>query len=98
MADKIYIGDIGVTFRVSTGIDLSTATVTKLKVWTPKDSALEWTATVYGSATDGILEYVNDSDDFPVAGTYKLQAYVELSTGKKFYGETTTFTVYDVYN
>jgi len=97
MANKIYVGDIGITFRVSTSLDLTTASVTKLKVGQPSGTAVEWTATVYGAATDGVLQYVSVDGDFPAAGFYKVQAYVELNSGEKFYGETVNFTVYAAY-
>ena len=98
MANKLYTGDVGIVFRVSTGTDLSAATLTKLKVQQPDGTEVNWTATVYGSAADGVLTYTSDSDDFPEDGNYKLQAYVEQTGGAKLYGETASFDVYDPYN
>lgn len=100
MANKIYVGDIGVIFRVNTGIDLTTATKTTLKVKLPDETAVEWTASIYGEKTNGVLEYKSTSGDLSMVGTYRLQAYVELGTGGtdgKFFGETATFTVYNAY-
>lgn len=100
MANKIYVGDIGVVFRVSTGIDLTAATVTKLKISCPSGTEVERTATVYGTAANGVLTYTSTASDLTEAGIYRLQAYVELGADGvdgKFYGETATFMVYDRY-
>jgi len=98
MADKIYTGDVGVTLRVSTSLDLTTATTTQLKIRRIEDgSVAAWTATVYGDAADGVLQYVSVADDFSVSGLYQLQAYVELSGGAKYYGNTVEFQIYEPY-
>lgn len=100
MANKIYTGDVKVVFRVSTGLDLTTATTMQLKVWPPSGTAVAWTATAYGTAADGVLTYTTTATDLTTAGTYKLQAYVELGAAGvdgKFFGETVTFNVYEAY-
>lgn len=100
MANKIYVGDIKVVFRVSTGLDLTTATKRTLNVRQPSGAAVSWTATTYGDAEDGVLTYTSGAGDFPAAGVYALQAYVELGVAGadgKFYGETVNFVVYEAY-
>lgn len=97
MANKIYVNEIGVTFRVSTGIDLTSASITVLKVKKPSGALVEWATTVYGAATNGVLQHVTTSGDLSESGTYTLQAYVELTDGGKYYGESVTFRVYDTY-
>lgn len=52
---------------------------------------------MYGDAGDGVLEYESQDGDFPAAGDYRLQAYVEFSGGGKYYGETARFDVYSIY-
>lgn len=97
MADKIYVGDIGVTVNVATGLDLTTAETTTLLVRQPDGTEVEWAAAVDGDATDGNLTYTTVDGDLPRRGAYKLQAYVVLSSGEIFYGETANFHVYNEY-
>jgi hypothetical protein len=92
-----YKGDIGVQIDVQTNTDLTTATTKTLKIRKPSGTTADWTATVIGSASLGNLRYTTVSGDFDEVGEYRMQAYVELSSGQKFYGDVDTFTVYDTY-
>ena len=94
MANKIYLDDIGLTFRVSTGTDLTAATKTMLLVQLPDKTEAEWIASAPVPAS-GILEYIT-TEAFPVAGQYALQAYVEFPDGQ-YYGNTASFRVYREY-
>lgn len=94
--ERIYEGDVGVKFLVSTGINLSTATKTELKVLKGDLTAATWSATV--NATDNtVIEYNSIAGDLDVSGKYKLYSYVEFTDASKHSGRVATFTVYDVF-
>jgi hypothetical protein len=96
---KIYVGQVGVMFEVSTWVDgcptvdWSSATTTELVVLLPNKTTVVFDADVN---SDGhTLVYVTDSEeDLPVKGTYKMQAHV-AGDGYDALGETATFIVYD---
>lgn len=94
MAGKNYQNEIAITINVATGLNLTTATTTTLLVKQPDGTQVEWSATVSGDATDGNLTYITEDGDLPAIGVYKLQAYVVLSGGGTYYGETVEFRVY----
>lgn len=89
---KIYVGTEGLMIKVETGISLSGATVTKLKVKKPSGTEVEWTATVDGTK----LVYVTQAGDLDEEGLYKIQAYVELGA-LKILGDTDGIYVYGEY-
>lgn len=94
--ERIYEGDVGVKFLVSTGIDLTTTTLVELKVLKGDLSAATWSATV--NETDNtVVEYISLADDLNVSGKYKIYAYVEFGSLSKHSGRVATFTVYDVF-
>ena len=92
---KHYTGEIGVTILLDTGIDLSTATTTQIKVKIPNESTTLWNATVVSGANgiNSILEYVTLSGDLYYPGTYQVQPVVAFSNWSGF-GEISTFTIY----
>jgi hypothetical protein len=98
---KIYVGQVGVLFEVSTWIegcpevDWSTATLTELIVRMPNKEVVKFNATV--DLDNHTLVYITTSDeDLPMKGNYLLQAHV-VGTGYDALGETTAFTVYDLF-
>jgi hypothetical protein len=94
MADKIYVGDIGTKFVISTGVDLTGATSTKANIQKPGGDTAMWTCVVEGSATAGNISYETSTDEeLDVAGPYYGNAKVEFGA-KKFTGETFEFKVY----
>jgi hypothetical protein len=80
-AEKPYVGDVGTTIIIDTGIDLSSATLIKIKVMDPKHTTLEWIAEVDPS-NNKFIRYITHEGDFKYNGYYFLQPYVELSTWK----------------
>jgi hypothetical protein len=94
--ERIYEGDVGVRFLVSTGIDLTTTTVTQLKVTKGDLSTATWNASV-NIDDNTVMEYISVDGDLDVSGKYKLYAYVEFTTDSKHSGRVATFTVYDVF-
>jgi len=93
MAGKIFVGDYGVVVRVSTGVDLTSATSLKIKVIKPNGHETTWTASAVLPITSGDITYTSILSDFNVVGTYKVQAEVTFASSK-FLGETTSFRVY----
>jgi hypothetical protein len=92
IGQKSYVDDIGTVITVDCGVSIADATVTKLMIWKPGASAeVEWTGTIYDT---NYIRYTTVSGDFSVAGTYKLQSFVDTPDGE-WRGETTTFRVYD---
>ena len=97
MADeRIYEGDVGVRFLVSTGINLSTSTVTQLKVIKGDLTAATWSASV-NVVDNTVMEYNSVTGDLDVSGKYKLYAYVEFTEVSKHSGRVAVLTVYDVF-
>jgi len=87
---KVYKGDVGTEVLVDCGCVITGATVKKLKVKQPDGTLKEWVAEIEGT---NFLKYITVDTDFTQDGTYYLQAYVELTSGK-WSGETAAFTVY----
>ena len=90
---KVYKGDIGTLLLVDCKVDVSAATVKKIKAQLPDGSQKEWDATVTAS---NFLNYNLVEADTAEAGVVKAQAYVEIAGGT-WYGETFKFKVYDSY-
>jgi hypothetical protein len=93
---KIYEGDVGVKFIVKTGVDLSDATKTDLKLIRGDLSAATWAGTVNIDDTTAI-EYTSGNDDLNVSGKYKLCAYIEKGSASKHTGTLVEFRVYDIF-
>ena len=98
MASGIHEGDIGTKLLVTIkddgiAVDLSSATSLSLYIKKPDGTILNRTATLDSDGTDGKISYVTISGDLDVAGVYKLQAKIALSSGS-FYSSTDTFKVH----
>lgn len=79
MAENIYQGATGLEIVVDCGRDLSGAGRTDLVVRTPSGAVKQWEAavtTVNGLASG--LSYVTKAGDLAEAGTYRLQAAINL--------------------
>jgi hypothetical protein len=91
VGQKSYVGDIGTVITVDAGVSIDDATVFKLMIQKPGSTTeTEWVAALYGT---NYLRYTTVDGDFSVAGTYKLQSFVDTPDGE-WRGETTTFRVY----
>lgn len=98
MASQIQEGDIGTKLLVTitdngTAVNLATASSLSLYIKKPDGTILNRTASLETDGTDGKINYVTISGDLDVAGVYKLQARVVLSSGS-FYSSTDTFKVH----
>ena len=71
----VFTGDVGTVISMDCGENISTATLTKIKVRKSNGQKVVWDA-----APDGInaIKYVTVDGDLDVPGTWHLQAYVEM--------------------
>jgi len=97
LAEKIYKGDIGtkIIAVIDTSEDISGGTHT-FKVWKPDGTTTTWTATYELSGSDKTIYHTTVSGDLNVAGTYKLQPYIDITTWVG-HGNTIKLKVYDNY-
>jgi len=93
LAGKIYEDDWGVVVKINVGIDLTLASAYSCYVVKPNGLIASWSPTIQLPATDGILIYTTQSNDFNVPGNYRLQAIIVFPSGS-FTGELATFRVY----
>jgi hypothetical protein len=89
---KIYQGDVGISVTVATGVVLTGATVTNLKVKKPSGTIVTWLATINGTNNQQ-LDYTTIAIDLNEQGDYYLQSSVSLGT-QVLLGETVKFPVY----
>jgi hypothetical protein len=82
-----YINTGLITVELDTGLDLSSATVSKILYKKPDGKRGEWTATV----DEKMLTYEPSNTDINQAGTWQFQAYVEIG-GEIGRGEIVTQT------
>lgn len=94
MANKIYVGSIGVEIIVDCGENITGAENTFLHVKKPDNKQVSWPATAYQT---NYLKYTSAKNDLNQAGDYKLQAALTLS-GWSGLGATATFRVYKEFN
>lgn len=73
----IYKGDSGTVIRLDCGVDISSATQVKIIAKSPLGTKKEWTGVVDAS---NYVKYTIAAEDFDVAGTWSLQAYVVMPT------------------
>lgn len=77
--EKIYAGTVGLTLNLDTGIDLTDATKVAIRVLTPDGRRKEWLGSVSALANT-VIVYTTQVGDIAKPGTYKIQAYIEMST------------------
>jgi len=94
MTEKCYIDTVGLEIILNTGIDLTGASPTSIKVRKPDGTETEWAA---GIKDNTKLSYVTQSGDLNVPGMYHLQANATLGgfTGP---GETVCLKVESRFN
>jgi len=83
---EIHIGDIGTDFEIElkdclTVVNISSATVKQIIFQKPTGEVLTKTAIFSTDGTDGKLRYITVANDLDLAGTWKIQAKVVLSSG-----------------
>ncbi|MBT8448859.1 MAG: hypothetical protein KJO69_04170 [Gammaproteobacteria bacterium] len=85
-AEEIHVGDIGTVFRIAltdcdVAVDLTGATTLEIIFLKPDATSVTKTATLFGVATDGVIQYSTIADDLDTAGIWKMQAKITLPTG-----------------
>lgn len=81
------VGDIGTLIKATiideneAVVDVSSATTKQLIFKKSDGSTLTANADFFTNGTDGIIQYATVSGDISVAGTYRFQGYVVLSSG-----------------
>jgi hypothetical protein len=103
---KLYYGDVGTVLKVQTGVDmtvLTDATCILLVKRPGETDPVIWDATISSLADEkeiGLVRYIFDgTNDLIGAGTYVLQAlvYEGDANDNKWYGQTTSFTVHELW-
>jgi len=99
MAQEIHVDDVGTVFRItlmdgSSPVDISGATTKEIVFERPDKTSVSKTASFYSDGTDGILEYTIQTDDLDVAGSWRLQAKVTLTSGS-WSSDIQPFVVYE---
>ena len=70
----VYKNDTNVKIILNVGVDISAATVMRIKYRTPAGYSSYWTASAEGTTA---ITYTTGATDLTTAGTWLLQAYVE---------------------
>jgi hypothetical protein len=94
--ERIYQGDVGVLFKIDTGVDLTLATTIELHVKKPDGTEDTWDATM-DTTVKTHANYTSVALDLDQVGTYALYAYVEFTASSKHSGMTTKFRVWGEY-
>lgn len=99
MAANLQLNDIGTLIKITIldendeVVDISSATAKTITFKKPSSgTTVVKTASFFTDGTDGILKYVTLAADLDEVGTWRLQAYVSLSTGS-WYSSINSFTV-----
>lgn len=88
---KFYVGDVGTELLVDVCVDVTDATAVRIYVMKPgATTEVQWTAVVY---EQHYLRHVCAAGDLSVAGTFKVQAWVQTPSGS-WRGDVGTFRVY----
>lgn len=94
VVSKYYVGDVGTEIIVDTCENITTATLVKLMVQKPDGTNHEWIGAVYDTTK---IRYVVQAGNFDQAGTYLVQAYVQMP-GWAGRGNNTSFKIYPVFS
>lgn len=93
MANNLHVGEIGVTLKLDTGLDLTGATTLQILAQNPSKQKKTWTASDSGTPTDGIVQYDTVSGDLDIAGNWRFQAKV-VTGGKTYLGDVAELQIY----
>jgi len=91
--DRHYVGEVGTVIEVDTEADLSLADYVAVRIKKPDETTVELAGTV--TETTKIRATLFDLE---LAGTYRVQSYVELPTPWEGTGKTATFRVYESFS
>lgn len=87
MTDEVHIEDVGTIIRVyikekGSPLDLTNASVIKMKFERKDRSKFQVDGTPYGSPIDGAVQCLSDKDFFTGKGKMTVQIYLEYPSGK----------------
>lgn len=88
-APAVYVGDIGTAIYLDTllsATDAATVTLAAIDVKKPDGTTARWVGSMVGSE----VMYATQAGDLDQAGTYRLQAYVEMPAWR---GHGSTFVL-----
>ena len=88
----IYEDAVGKNIILRVHLDLTDASVMKIKYQKPSGAAGEWNAQKYSAKS---IYYVTQTGDIDEVGTWQLQAYVETPTLKE-HGEKATLIIGEI--
>lgn len=72
---NMFVGDTGTEVVLNCGVDITTATVRKIRARKPDGKIVEWPAT-QNSTTE--IVYSLQAGDLDKAGQWEFQAYIEM--------------------
>jgi hypothetical protein len=87
MSDEVHLGDIGTIIRISITeqgdpLDLTDASVIKIKMERKDRSTLFVDGAVYGNPLNGQVQCVSDDTYFTIKGKTTGQVYLEYPSGQ----------------
>ena len=94
---EFHVGDVGTQLVVSMDDDVSTATITQIKLKKPgrDGSTVVKTAALDGDGSDGLIVYVTEASVLDTEGWWTIQGYVELADGSSWNSDKFSFRVED---
>lgn len=92
---KIYQSDVGILLTIATGLTLTGASSTALKVKKPSGTLVTWAATIDPGNTTQLI-YTTGANDLNENGIYFIQSSVTIGT-QVLLGETVPLNVYGPY-
>ena len=83
---EVHVGDLGTKFLVTikengVALNISTATVKKIRFRRPDGTTLDKTAVFETDGTDGKIYYLSIAGDLTIKGTWSIQGYITLTGG-----------------
>lgn len=99
LTDKVFVGDIGTSFRGTfkedgTAVDVSSATSKTIIFEKPDGTKVTQTATFFTDGTDGIIQYSSVSGDLDIGGDWRLQGFIAMPSWTG-HSDIVNFKVYD---
>jgi hypothetical protein len=99
MIGELHVSDAGVRFRAEvrdendSPKDISAATVQQFVFQKPDGSTLTKNTAFVTDGSDGLIYYTTTSSDLDQAGVWRIQVYLEFTSGPK-YTDVIRFRVY----
>lgn len=81
---EVFLGDTGTEIVLDCGVNVTTATVRKIVARKQNGVKVTWLASLDGT---NAIKYTTTEFDLDVAGTWYLQAYVEMPNWKGYGGK-----------